>query len=188
MTCPAHSLAATRRYLTERDVDDIQLLVRALPKDAQVVDLGAGSGTTALAVLTAHPTAHVYSVDNDQVQLDWTEINLHANGMTERWIGVCGAVGSEAVRATVKMFVGRSWVDLLLHDAGHTRQDVLRDLRAWLTMLRPGSYVWVHDFAPMEEAEESYPGVKQAIKELEHEGLIRWSFEPRGIGYVGRKL
>src|SRR3990172_13376769 len=76
MTCAAHALAASRRMLVAEDVDFIQELVQALlPRDDGLthlaIDLGAGSGTTALSIFAASPEIRVTTIDPDEEAMGW---------------------------------------------------------------------------------------------------------------------
>lgn len=174
MSCAAHDLAASRRLLTHGDVDDIQMLTRLLSQEAPlIIDLGAGSGTTALAVMCVHETAQVRTFDHDPVNLDSTRDAVFNMNFQDRWRG----------------YLCKSWeapspankVDLLLVDASHEYEDIKRDLEAWLPLVRTGGYVWLHDYTPMIGISTAeYPGVVQAIEEFL---ITKSSIKLKGIGW-----
>lgn len=176
----AHALAASRRYITEEDVDDIQGLVEQLPfiREVNVLDLGAGSGTTALAVFCARRLGiSVLSVDKSQEALDWAWLNLKALPDVENldWRGV---------NCQVQDLVGwEHTIDLLLHDAGHSYEDVKEDLELLLPMMKPGSMIWVHDYKPMVGAAEEYPGVAKALEAFSN---LLEPLPTTGIGFAAR--
>lgn len=183
-TCPAHALAASRRFLCAEDVDTIHMLTQALPaeREVTVVDLGAGSGTTALAVFAARPErVRVVTVDNDQANLDWASLAVRNVGQEHHWTPMRRDAGEPFI------------VDagLLLHDAGHTEGDVERDLRAWLPRLRVGTPIWVHDYGVHHKAstmpDERYPGVARAVQRLIREGMLAQD-GTAGWGWYGRAI
>lgn len=180
---PAHQLAASRLFLTKEDVDDIIMLMGLLlDVDPVVVDLGAGSGTTALAVLQTNPSAFVTSIDNLQANLHWAEANLMAFGIdTVNYKSILG--DASKVPEEIEM------VHLLLHDADHSEKAVKKDLHAWL--MGPGLYhgalLWVHDYLPMPGAEETYPGVKKVCDDLVERGFLE-QIPTTGIGFAARVL
>lgn len=203
MTTNAHKLAASRLFLTAGDVDDligIAMIEAHDPTGLYVVDLGAGSGTTALAILQIRLDAHVWTVDTVLANLHWAEANLkgfgeqlagyttvsHYGRETERpaprwtpWQGAAAAFAEEWTRAK------RPLADVLLHDAGHEEKDVYDDVLAWLPNLHPEAVIWVHDYYRMPGGEE-YPGVARAIARLVNDGYV-WPLEAKaaGIGWLG---
>lgn len=146
-----------------------------------VIDLGAGSGTTALAVLDEHAEAQITTVDISRSAVDWAEQAVRNCYAEANWIGVVADAGD----------VARMWpdgaVDLLLHDASHEYPAVADDLRAWLPKLAPHALIWVHDFSPPPQTwgQPDSPGVALSIRDLVSEGMIV-EVERAGLGWVGR--
>lgn len=184
MNTAAHDLAASRGFLTKDDVDLIQDLVRSWPVDLPLrgIDLGAGAGTTALAVFCVRPTARVITIDVSFDALNWAKQVIENEGFGKRWYSLL--VDSAAA--------GRNWVgevDLLLVDAGHSEKNVVDDIRAWLPKMKPGGLIWVHDYASPPKAwgqEDESPGVRSAIKILIDGGMIE-AIEARGLSWAGKK-
>ncbi|KKL97429.1 hypothetical protein LCGC14_1834620, partial [marine sediment metagenome] len=90
MSCNAHALAASRRMLVAQDVDLIQETLRQVAKGTRVknltvVDIGAGSGTTALSALEAGPDVTVYSYDDDPDAINWAEEAVKNIGRSDDW-------------------------------------------------------------------------------------------------------
>ena len=171
--CPSHALAASRMFLCAEDVDVVHRLAEAMPTDrhATVIDLGAGAGTTALAVLEKRPeNVTVYSVDTDRSALNWASLAVKNVGRTADWRAV-----PLSVEKAGEWYKGEPPA-LLLHDAGHTRAAIDRDLRRWLPKLPSGTPVWVHDYGVADDAStapvETYPGVTRAVDRLVREGLL----------------
>lgn len=177
---PAHKLAASRMFLTQEDVDDIIGLVEKIHEEPVVWDLGAGSGTTTLAVFQTNPKATVYTVDIDAENLEWARKNVEAYNLdTSTWHGL-----HMTALAAAGQRVG---CDLLLHDASHDGDIVEQDLRAWIPALAKGTMIWVHDYKEMPGAAESYPGVKAACDRLVKEGLLK-RHKSTGIGFIGEVI
>lgn len=182
---PALELARNRQFLMEEDVRAIARIVQRAaesnPFGMTIVDLGAGSGTTALAVLCADPTAIVTTVDHEATAIDWARLAVRNVFPQANWMGV---VADAAEAATLQQTPN---VAVLLHDAGHEREDVLRDLRAWLPKVVPGGFVWVHDYRKAPWQDEWYPGVREAIDQMVREWPIAF-VEQAGLGWTGRKV
>ncbi len=184
--CPAHALAASRNFLCAEDVDVIHRLAGALPEGpCTVLDFGAGSGTTALAVFHARAAdVLVYSVDTDTAALNWAGLAVKNIGRSADWRAVPLSVdkAGEWYKGAAPAFV--------LHDAGHTRAAILRDFAAWLPHIASGTPVWVHDYGVAEDATkipgETYPGVTKAVDRLVRDGaLVREGVT--GWGWYGRR-
>lgn len=193
-------LAASRMYLTQDDVLLIQTLVREMlakrPDDdpdhgsrLHVANLGAGSGTTALAVLDEYDEAHIYTYDIDQANLDWTEQALRNCYPDAGWF-------PRLMDAEDGGRQGEPYaIDLLLHDASHERANVDRDLRAWVPRLADDALIWVHDYFPPPETwgQPASPGVAEAVHALIEDGVVVTAHThsdgkdwPRGLGCVLR--
>jgi tRNA A58 N-methylase Trm61 len=170
-------------FLTKEDVDDIARLVGLCKKNQPlVVDLGAGTGTTALTVLLANPRAKVVTVDINQENLDWADLNIRGFGvLTSNWFPVL----SEADKVAEQFLLGQ--VDILLHDADHSEQAVRMDLTSWFQILETGAYIWVHDYYRKDLNSEEYPGVKIVCDELRKNRLVR-KLKTNGIGFAARVL
>lgn len=190
----AKRLAASRMFLMEEDVEQIQILVRLLAPHAHearqrgdhglhVADLGAGSGTTALAVLDEDETAHIFTYDISAENVEWARRAIENTypGALEHWYPrVMDAVGQGEPYS----------MDLLLHDASHERTNVEADLRSWVPRLLPHAFIWVHDASPPPAAwgQPSSPGVMEAINALIAEGLIEGELASLGMGWVGHAV
>lgn len=154
MSCEAHELAASRALLNWEDVDLIQEMVEALPltKPVRVLDLGAGSGTTALAVFCVRPTdVAVITVDHNQEALDSVTQLLTNYGYIDKWVGMLGD--------TCQVKLGGQF-DMLMIDSSHEYEQTLCELKRWLPMLVPEGLLWLHDYRG-----KVYPGVKRALDE-----------------------
>ncbi len=145
----AHDMAASRGFLYADDVDAIIELVQALPaRPVVVVDIGAGAGTTALAVLETRPIdITVFTIDINHENLDWARAALYNANLLANWVPV--------YRPSAHCFLDR--VDLLLVDGDHTFEGVEADLTAWLPVVRWNAPVWLDDHF------DEYPGVALAV-------------------------
>lgn len=196
MTCPAHALAASRRMLVREDVDLIRELVKDRLKSStppahmvRVVDLGAGSGTAALAVFAEAPPGRVrvITVDNEAEALDWAGLAVGNIERADDWERIqADAADSSSLLPTTREGPN---IDLLLVDAEHAYQAVKDELAAWLPLLREGGLVWVHDYGDPKDFglhSKVTPGVKRAVNELVRKGELE-EIETRGLGWAGKK-
>ncbi len=147
--------------------DDLTLLVdvvRDLPRRPWVVQLGAGSGTMALAILGARGDVTLWSFDIEQQALNWEEqaiLNAEALPRKDQAGPVYIPVREHSVIA------GRTWdgntqIELLVIDAEHSYEGVTADMGAWG---RHSELVFLHDY-DASTAPEQYPGVREAADEI----------------------
>lgn len=181
----ARDLAASRMFLMEDDVLQIQRLVRMLSETLppNVVDLGAGSGTTSLSVLDEREDALITTFDISPANIEWARLAVLNAYPGCDWSGIVSDAALAARQYT-------RLVDLLLHDASHEREHVEADLRAWLPLVRTGGLIWVHDYGDPPEAwgQPSSPGVKEAVDLLVAEGeIVPLDQRTVGMGWVGVK-
>lgn len=157
MSCPAHDLAASRKMLALEDVDLIREVVSKLPAGAMVVDVGAGSGTTALAVFAAgRLDVKLVSIEVDFDTMNWCRLAVENIGRTKGWDDRV----EDAIEAAANFPDGHA--NFIILDAAHEEKDVRAELEAWLPKLAPGGYLLVHDY-DAEDAPNFYPGVKAAV-------------------------
>lgn len=174
MSCAAHGLAEGRKLLLPEDVDLIQELIENLShlQELVVVDLGAGSGTTALSVFCAREkNVHVHTIDHDNNNLYWAGLAITNIGRFMDWT----AHLYDSCEAPKIIH------DLLLIDTSHEYEDTKRELEYWIPALMPGGYIWLHDYT------DQYPGVIKAVDEL-HEQLGIEFYKKQGLGWSGRKI
>jgi predicted O-methyltransferase YrrM len=131
-----------------------------------VFELGTGSGWTAISLALADSSRRVVSYDP------------HDLGRPDRYLGLVG----ETVRDRIELrpLPGESGpasgerVDLLFLDSSHQREETLSSFQAWRDAVVPGGIVAFHDCD-----HPAYPGVREAIEQLDldgelHDGLFVW--------------
>ncbi len=159
----AYALAASRQMCCAEDLTLLVDVVRDLEDHPRVVQLGAGSGTMALAILGARDDVALWSIDSDQQALNWelqalenAEVDLQRRD-SPRYI----QINDDSVLA------GRRWhgvtqIDLLIIDADHSYESIMGDIGAWSTH---SDLVFLHDYDGL-TAPEQYPGVREAADEI----------------------
>ena len=156
MSCPAHALAASRRMLAAADVDLIQEVVADLPPGATVVDVGAGSGTTALSVFAVRDDLRVVSIEADANTMNWCRQAVENVGASEGWDDRV----EDAIEVAASFPDGHA--SFIILDVAHEEKDVKAELEAWLPKLAPGGFLLVHNYEAY-DAPNFYPGVKAAV-------------------------
>lgn len=156
MSCPAHALAASRKMLAAEDVDLIREVVARLDSGATIVDVGAGSGTTALSVFAERHDVRLISIEADVDTMNWARQAVENIGAKQGWDDRV----EDAVEAAERFSQGEA--NFIILDAGHSRKAVKEQLVAWLPKLAPKGYLLIHDY-DAKDAPNYYPGVKAAV-------------------------
>ncbi len=164
-------MSAYTGMLQPEDVTLIQRQVMSLPadRDVMVIDLGAGTGSTALAVANARQSGiRIISIDVNQACLDAAQAALRTVpgfDVDKQWLGIRSR--SDAVPA---VYIDNCGVDLLMCDATHDYASQQDELNAWFGWLNSNCLLWIHEYHGY--AHGLYPGVKQAVDEFIAAGLF----------------
>ena len=184
MRAASFDLSDSRKMCCHADlnlIDDvINIMHGYVPAGMAVVQLGAGSGTMALMVMSNANTKMLVTIDNDQQSLNWEEQVLKNCG----WTGNASENGSLGMPYYTAKFADSTYPDfreefslyypdLIIIDADHSYEGVRNDLRFWQPLAHPKASFFLHDYRSgilQQDGEdiepESYPGVKQAADEF----------------------
>ncbi len=161
----SEELAQAFGYLTLDEVAFIKELVASLPKDPLVINIGAGVGTSALAMLEAREDVELITIDafrgprpegglaNEMVALKEASINL------DRYVQIEGD-SLEVVGAWERS------IDLLFIDGNHSYNHVEIEIGLWMLHLHDKGIIALHDCRLANDIEDVWPGVRQAVDEL----------------------
>lgn len=160
----AHSVVDWTNYLTHSEVDALQDMARSLPKDASIVNIGAGNGTSGLAFMEARSDLRLFTID---IQKESSPFGcLEGEEAVFRGAGFWGDPRHTQIHGDSKE-VGRRWeygpVDLVFVDGGHQYHEAAGDITIWLPRIKPGGIMAVHDY---EKTVKVWLGVNEAVKEL----------------------
>jgi predicted O-methyltransferase YrrM len=149
-----------------RPAELAQLLALARGR-RRVVELGTGTAWSAVALALADRARQVVSYDPSVRAERDAYLALAGTGARER-IELRGEPDSRGPHA------GDPPAELLFIDSEHERAPLLAAFGAWRDSLAPGALVVFHDYA-----HPSYPGVREAVRELglageERGGLFIW--------------
>lgn len=164
---PMTSYEVSRRFtqLSFAEIAFLKRLVGCLPEGATFVNIGAGHGTSALAVLEARPDLHIVTVDvrenhptgslmgEKNTLHDWVEMGVFAYPTQ---------ILSDSIEA------GRNWtggeVDAVFIDGDHTEPGCRGDWEAWMPHIKQGGIVIFHDYKCIYG-----PGVEAVVIDVEKE-------------------
>lgn len=124
--------------------------------DAEILDIGTAYGYSAAVMAQAAPLARITTI----------------TPKTEEYAKAFGYLSGEfhnvfplqAYSADHLAAYQGPALDLLVVDGDHTADGIRRDF-GWLRWLKPGSWVFFHDYSP-KGAERQCPPVKEAVDEL----------------------
>lgn len=142
----SYDLTDGHEPMSHAEIDCLKALVRLLPDEPLIVNIGAADGVSTCAFLEEQPGALIYSVDVEPCPQEFENARR------------CGLDASRIMR-----LLGRSeeigvhfpyLIDLLFVDGGHFNAG--NDIDAWLHMVRTGGIVAFHDY--MAEPPPNNPG------------------------------
>jgi predicted O-methyltransferase YrrM len=110
-----------------------------LPTAPMVVNIGAGAGTSALAILETRRDAFIFSIDKKVVPAErdvLQKAGLLKDNRVWRLLG-------DSAR------VGKHWpikLDLCFVDGAHHDSAVIADIEAWKPLVKDGGFMLFHDY------------------------------------------
>lgn len=129
------------------------MLLKLARNRRRVVELGTGTGWTAIALALADAEREVITYDP-----------IH-RPERERYTALAGPrVQGQVTFVNEPGSAGPhddDAIDMLYVDSSHGRQATIEELNAWQSVLRPGAIVVLDDFT-----HHDFPGVREAISEL----------------------
>lgn len=135
----------------------LAVLLSAASGRRRVVELGTGTGWTAISMALADRGRVVLSYDPIQ-RLERERYLRLVSPKTRRRLTFVSASGDEGP-------LDSETVGLLYIDSSHHQEDTIREIEAWRPVLIEGSLVVFDDFGNPE-----YPGVEEAVRHLGLEG------------------
>lgn len=128
-------------YHSEADVETLHRLARMLPDRAVVTNIGAGLGTSALAMLEARQDLFILSIDTMACRAE------------QKHLREAGLYGLHRVaRLLGKSYeIGEHWpwlVDMVFVDGGHDYESVRLDIETWIPKVKRGGIIAFHDYGP----------------------------------------
>jgi predicted O-methyltransferase YrrM len=131
----------------------LAVLLNAARGRQRVVELGTGTAWTTISLVLADPRRVVVSYDPVERVEREGYLALVSRGTRQRLTFV-GASGDEGPRNV-------ETVELLYIDSSHQKEDTVREVEAWRSVLGDGSLIVFDDYAHPE-----YPGVAEAVSYL----------------------
>lgn len=162
----AHELSKSFGMLYLEEVDALIDFAKSLPENAVCINIGAGTGTSALAILEQRPDLmETFTTVDISRGSPLGGLRNERNAFDNAGIALRHKqVLSDSVQAGQE-FVGD--IDFIFVDGNHTYEGVKGDIQAWIPKVKNGGIAAFHDYQP------AYPMVKRAIDEFmsEHEEI-----------------
>jgi len=134
----SYDLAQNHGMLDESEIDLIKRYVAGLKaKQLKIINIGAGFGTSVLAMLEVKPNAFIWSIDQKprQIELD----NIANAGYKNRVIRLLSKSQNIQWPKSVK-------VDCVFVDGGHTEDDVRKDIEIFKPVIKRNGLMFFHDY------------------------------------------
>lgn len=148
-------IARAFRYLTPYEAMYLMCLSRSLPPGAIIVNLGAGAGTSGLALSEPHISASELNyLPASSAQIITVDVSQESplGGLTNEK-NAFRNVGWEAEYPVQVLNdskeIGNTWngnVDLVFIDGDHSFDGVIGDIKAWQKNIIPGGLMVFHDY------------------------------------------
>lgn len=136
----SYQIAAQHGMMSRSEIDLLKQSAIQLPDNPVVVNIGAGAGTSVLAILETRPDAFIFSVDKKPVPL---EHQVLAQAKLLKLNRVWRVIGDSSR-------VGKHWpypIDLCFVDGAHHDEAVKADIRAWKPHVKRGTgFMLFHDY------------------------------------------
>lgn len=133
-------------YLFDGELFAMLALSRSLPKGARIVNIGAGSGTSSLAIYegTRGKGAALMTVDiSEGGPLGGLENERNVYNTANYHPYPLQLLGDSKL-------IGQGWteppMDMIFVDGGHLKHEIEGDIAAWWPHLKPGGLMLFHDY------------------------------------------
>lgn len=119
------------------EIDFLKTHIAKLPKKSLIINIGAGFGTSSLAMLEVRPDAFIWSIDPiPKLEEARNIVNAGYKGKAVRLLSKSQDIAwPKSIRVNV-VFV----------DGGHTEDDVRRDITIYKPMVKRGGLMFFHDY------------------------------------------
>lgn len=164
MTKTSYELSDWLTYLSHNEIDFLKALANNLPPDPIVVNIGAGCGTGALALLESRGDLQLVTIDIQRESspygcLAGEESELRKSGVD--FVRRYGQIEGDSKSVPWD----RPAVDMVFVDGDHTYAGCAGDIYAWLPRLKRGGILALHDYHKRPDR-KPHQGVDRAVDDL----------------------
>lgn len=177
------------KYLFRAELPLLKGLVQSLPEKPFVVNIGAGAGTSGLAIMESRADVMLLTIDITdasspfgclEAERDVMKRAGFAHEWDHRWFQLL-ADSAEVPALWGKGFIRGhgayldffKMIDMVFVDGDHSYEGCKADILGWMPLIREGGIMAVHDYLkgdlqpdPDGPHPKNWPGVDQAVQEL----------------------
>jgi predicted O-methyltransferase YrrM len=178
----AEDVQRSFHYLYPQELPALKMLVLQLPPQPLVINIGAGAGTSGLAIMESREDAWLATIDIQDASSPYGCLEGERQVMTAAGYGDMFGFRWFQVHADSKE-VGRNYrfwfanvqkmPNMVFIDGDHSYEGCKGDIEAWLPHIAPGGIIAVHDYLkenlqadPNGPHPMPWPGVDSAVNEL----------------------
>lgn len=156
----AAELSGAFGYLHLDEVEALMDVAKLVPENGTMINIGAGAGTSSLAVAEIRSDIHIITVDISK--------GGPLGGMENEKNAFCNAEMEDQLPEQIlgdSKEIGKKWegdkVDLVFVDGDHSEYGVRGDIEAWVQHIKDGGIIVFHDYSF-----EIWPRVMMVVDEL----------------------
>lgn len=179
MLLTSEQLQKDFHYLYPSEVPALKSLVAQLPANPLVVNIGAGAGTSGLAILETRLDVYLVTIDIENNDSPLGSLYSERDVLKRAGYAVEGSANWQQIHADSKL-IGLTWPisgapepNMVFIDGDHSYEGCKGDIEAWFPHLVPGGIMAIHDYGkqniqptPDGPHPKSWPGVDSAVNEL----------------------
>ena len=146
LTEHAENLVKAFGYLYHDEAELLQEYAKKIPENGVCINIGAGTGTSAVCVLEVRPdlTKTFYTIDINNHNTPLGGLLNERNAFDNYNMPYPNQIHSDSIKA------GKEWkkgkVDFLIIDGDHSTKGATGDIISWKQHLKKGAIVFVHDY------------------------------------------
>ena len=156
----AAELSEAFGFLCLEEVEALMSVAELIPENGTMINIGAGAGTSSLAVAEARPDINIITVDISEGGPFGgfeNEVNAFKNAKMEKLL-------PEQLLGDSKK-IGREWdrdkVDFVFVDGDHSEDGVRGDIEAWIDHIKDDGIIVFHDYS-----DSVWPKVMVVVDEM----------------------
>ena len=158
----ALKMAHMIHYMYDYELVLMMSIIRSLPDNAIVVNVGAGSGTSGLAIAEARPdlAETTWSIDMRGEDNPYGGLLNERNAFSEFLPN--NRIPNQILGNSydIGLSWNRGWIDFIFIDADHGFDGITHDIEAWKPKVKSGGFMMFHDYD-----HGFWPSVKTVVDE-----------------------
>ena len=175
------------KYLYPNELPFLKSLVETLGPSPVVVNIGAGAGTSGLAILESRPDVTLITIDVQDESSPFGCLEAERDVISDagldynwgsRWFQIHSdskivAVNWPSFQNVIPRIAGDVMVDMVFVDGNHSFLGAAGDIINWLAWIKHGGTIAVHDYKKEDLAPDAngphpvpWPGVDRAVDVL----------------------